>query len=90
MSALRSSLSRADPGSRRHRAAGGWLADDEGAAAQAAPGGTLAGADAQPPAEPGLIGRERDMAAGPAAQQAPVHVSQPNGIGGDGLRPPVA
>src|SRR5215467_6438369 len=38
---------------------------------------TRGAADTEPLAEPGLIGREGDMAAGPAAQQAPVHVSQP-------------
>ena len=84
ISALRSSLPAPHPGCGRYRAAGGGLADDEGAAAQAAPGGTLAGADAQPLAEPGLIGREGDMAAGPAAQQAPVHVPSLAAPAGEG------
>src|SRR5262249_56696709 len=46
----------------------------------AAPGRALAGSHAQPLAEPGFVGGEGDMAAGPAAQQAPVHVPQPSGL----------
>src|SRR5215467_3634475 len=58
-------LSPPHPGRGRHRAAAGRLADDKGAAAQAAPGGTLGAGHGQPLAQVGLVGREGDMAASP-------------------------
>ena len=66
------------PGRAGRRAAGGGLPDDKGAAAQAAPGLALRHGDSEPVAQPGLVGGERDMPPGATAQQAPVHVRQPN------------